>query len=57
MVASIPIALVHVSLIGQSLEPAHGPLGNYLLFLGFTLAPAATAAAVLWFDRRHLMKG
>ena len=55
MVASIPIGLVHVSLIVQDLEPAHGPLGNYLLFLCFTLAPLVIAAAVFWYDHRQLM--
>lgn len=56
MVASVPIGLVHVSLVTQRLEPASGPLSNYLLFLVITLAPLLVAVAVFWFDQRHLMK-
>jgi hypothetical protein len=56
MVASVPIGFVHLSLIVQSLEPAHGPLFNYLLFLLFTLAPLLVAVGVWWFDQRQLMK-
>ena len=56
MVASVPIGFVHVSLVSQSLEPAHGPLLNYLLFLLFTLAPLLVAVVVWRFDQRRLMK-
>ena len=54
--ASLPIGFVHVSLIAQSLEPAHGPLLNYLLFLLFTFAPLLMAVVVWRFAQRQLMK-
>jgi hypothetical protein len=56
MVASVPIVLIHVTLVVRRLEPASGPLSIYLLFLVFTLAPLLVAVAVFWFDRGHLMK-
>jgi hypothetical protein len=56
MAASIPIVLVHATLILHSLEPASGPAPNYLLFLVCTLAPLVVAALVYWYNRRSLAR-